>query len=91
MLSSHASSQGWLRHAWLIPAVLAAAAIGLLCWGAWVYGYDPALASTGSRTWWRPILQTDQDWTLVVTMALLLGAAWRLLVAAPAPAASRSG
>ena len=41
-MSSHASGQaGWPRHAWLVPAALAAAAIGLLCWGAWVYGYDP--------------------------------------------------
>ncbi len=33
----------------------------------------------GLHAWWRPILQTDQDWTLVATMALLLaglGAYW---------------
>ncbi len=72
VLSPQASSRGWVRHAWLLPAALAAAAICLLCWGAWVYGYDPRWLS-GSRAWWRPILQTDQDWTLVVTMALLLG------------------
>ena len=72
MLAPQASSRGWVRHAWLLPAVLAAAAICLLCWGAWVYGYDPRWLA-GSRAWWRPILQTDQDWTLVVTMALLLG------------------
>jgi hypothetical protein len=71
-LAPQASSRGWVRHAWLLPAALAAAAICLLCWGAWVYGYDPRWLS-GSRAWWRPILQTDQDWTLVVTMALLLG------------------
>jgi hypothetical protein len=71
-LAPQASSQGWVRHAWLLPAVLAAAAICLLCWGAWVYGYDPRWL-TGSHAWWRSILQTDQDWTLVVTMALLLG------------------
>ena len=72
MLSPQASSQGWLRHGWLVPAVLAVAAMCLLCWGAWVYGYDPRWL-TGSRAWWRSILQTDQGWTLVVTMALLLG------------------
>ena len=72
MLSPQASGQGWARHAWLLPAVLAVAAICLLCWGAWDYGYDPRWLS-GSRAWWRPILQTDQDWTLVVTIALLLG------------------
>ncbi len=57
---------------WIIPAALAAGAIALLCWGAWVYGYDPGWL-TGSRAWWRPIMQTNQDWTLVGTMALLLG------------------
>ncbi|MDX6422264.1 MAG: hypothetical protein QOG28_6884 [Trebonia sp.] len=72
MLSPQASGQGWLRYAWLLPAVLATAAICLLCWGAWVYGYDPRWLS-GSPAWWHPILQTDQDWTLVVTLALLLG------------------
>ncbi len=72
MLLPRASSRGWVDHAWLLPAVLAAAALCLLCWGAWVYGYDPRWLA-GSRAWWHPILQTDQDWTLVVTMALLLG------------------
>jgi hypothetical protein len=72
VLSSQASSQGWLRHAWLVPAVLAATAISLLCWGAWTYGYDPGWLAA-SRAWWRPVLQTNQNWTLVVTMALLLG------------------
>jgi hypothetical protein len=57
---------------WLLPAVLAAAAICLLCWGAWIYGYNPGWLA-GSHDWWHPILQTSQDWTLVVTMALLLG------------------
>src|ERR1700722_11756597 len=78
-MSSHASGQpGWQRHAWLIPAVLAAALIGLLCWGAWVYGYHPQWLS-GSRAWWRPAFQTDQDLTLLAAMALLfagLGAYW---------------
>ena len=55
-----------------LPAVLAAAAIGLLCWGAWVYGYDSHRFAR-SPAWLRDILQTDQSWTPVVTMALLLG------------------
>jgi hypothetical protein len=71
VLSSQASSQGRFRHVWLIPAGLAAAAVGLLCWGAWVYGYD-ALWFTRSPAWLRDILQTDQNWTPLVTMALLL-------------------
>jgi hypothetical protein len=71
-LAPQASSQGWVRHAWLLPAVLAAAAIGLLCWGAWVYGYDSHWFAR-SPAWLRAILQTDQNWTPVVTMALLLG------------------
>ena len=70
-MSSQASSQGWLRHVWLIPAGLAAAAVGLLCWGAWGYGYD-ALWFARSPAWLRDILQTDQNWTPLVTMALLL-------------------
>ena len=72
MLSPQASSRGWVHHVWLLPAVLAAAAICLLCWGAWVYGYDPDWLN-GSRAWWRPILETSQSWTLVVTAAMLLG------------------
>ena len=72
-MSSQVPSRGWRRHAWLIPAALAAAAIGLLCWGAWVYGYD-AHRFARSPAWLRDILQTDQNWTPVVTMALLLGA-----------------
>jgi hypothetical protein len=52
--------------------VLAAAILCLLCWGAWVYGYNPRWLS-GSGDWWHPVLQTDQDWTLVLTMVLLLG------------------
>jgi hypothetical protein len=71
-MSSHASGQaGWPRHAWLVPAALAATAIVLLCWGAWVYGYDPHWLN-GARTWWQPLLRPDQDWTLVTTMALLI-------------------
>src|ERR1700740_1842736 len=71
-MSPLASGQtGPLRHAWLIPAGLAAAAVGLLCWGAWVYGYD-ALYFARSPAWLRDTLQTDQNWTPLVTMALLL-------------------
>jgi hypothetical protein len=72
VLAPQASSQGWLRHAWLLPAVLAAAILCLLCWGAWVYGYNPHWLS-GASDWWHPVLRTDQDWTLVLTMVLLLG------------------
>ena len=73
MLAPQASSRGWVSYAWLLPAVLAAAAICLLCWGAWVYGYDSHWFAR-SPAWLRGILQTDQNWTPVVTMALLLGA-----------------
>jgi hypothetical protein len=68
---SQTSSQGWLRYAWPFPTALAAVAIGVLCWGAWVYGYDPDWLS-GGYSWWRPFLSTSQDWTLVVTLVLLL-------------------
>jgi len=73
-MSSHASGQaGWHRHAWVVPATLAATAIGLLCWGAWVYGYDPRWLD-GSTAWWRPVLATSQNWTLVGTTALFVAA-----------------
>lgn len=78
-MSSHASGQvGWYRYAWLLPAALAAGAIGLLCWGAWVYGYHP-LWFVHSPEWLRTIMQTDQNWTPLATMVLLLtglGAYW---------------
>lgn len=71
-MSSHAARQaGWRRHVWLFPAVLAAAAIGLLCWGAWVYGYDPRWFAN-SPAWLRDVMQTDQNWAPLATMALLL-------------------
>jgi hypothetical protein len=71
-LPSETSGQGWTRYAWSFPAALAAVAIGVLCWGAWVYGYDPNWLG-GAYSWWRPFLSTNQDWTLVVTLGLLLG------------------
>ena len=71
MLARASGQAGWQRHAWLLFAALAAAAIGLLCWGAWVYGYDPGWLN-GSRAWWQPLLRTNQDWTPVATMALLV-------------------
>ena len=71
-MSSHASGQaGWSRHAWLVPAALAAMAVSALCWGAWVYGYDPGWLN-GSRAWWEPLLRTNQDSTIIATMALLV-------------------
>jgi hypothetical protein len=71
-MSARVPSQADLRwHIWLLPAALTAAAISLLCWGAWVYGYDPTWLS-GSYSWWRPVMKNDQYWTLVVTMALLV-------------------
>jgi hypothetical protein len=70
--SSHASGQaGWQRQAWLLPAALAAAAVGVLCWAAWVYGYAPDRLN-GSRAWWQPLLRTDQNVTIIATMALLV-------------------
>jgi hypothetical protein len=78
-MSSHAvRAAGWHRHAWLLPAVLAAAAIGLLCWGAWVYGYNPDWFAR-SPAWLRDIMRPDQNWTPLATMALLvtaLGSYW---------------
>ena len=71
-MSSHASGQaGWPRHAWLVPAALAATAIGLLSWGAWRYGYDSHWLDN-AHAWWQAVLRPDQDWTLVATMALLV-------------------
>jgi hypothetical protein len=63
---------------WLVPAALAAVVIGLLCWTAWFYGYDPRWLA-GSPAWWQSTLRPDEDWTLVSAMALLaagLGAYW---------------
>ncbi|HUN30879.1 MAG TPA: hypothetical protein VMU95_02580 [Trebonia sp.] len=66
----------WSRNAWLVPAALAVALIGLLCWGAWRYGYDPRwLTDSG----WRPVLRTSQNWTILTAAGLLftgLGGYW---------------
>ena len=71
-MSARVPSQADLRwYIWLLPAALTAAAISLLCWGAWVYGYDPTWLS-GSYSWWRPVMRNDQGLTLVATMVLLL-------------------
>ncbi|HEY0933582.1 MAG TPA: hypothetical protein VGD91_07565 [Trebonia sp.] len=58
--------------------MLAAALLILLCWAAWVYGYNPGWLA-GSRAWWRGMLRPDQDWTLATAMILLatgLGSYW---------------
>ena len=60
------------RRRWLLPAVLAAGAIGLLCWGAWVYGYHPRWFAH-SPAWLRDIMQTDQDWTPLAVPQLAHG------------------
>ena len=72
-----AARQDWLRHAWLLPAALAAAAIWMLCWNAWGYGYNPHWLR--SHVGWTPLLGTDKELTPTVTMLLLLtglGAFW---------------
>ena len=71
-MSARVPSQADLRlHIWLLPAVLTAAAISLLCWGAVIYSHDPKWP-TDTQAWWRPALETNQNWTLVVTMGLLM-------------------
>jgi len=67
--SRAADSDNWRNHVWVLPAALAAAAIGLLCLDAWRYGYNPRwLAHT--HAWWGAALRPDQNWTLLVTIAL---------------------
>ena len=61
----------WRGYIWVLPAALTAAAISLLCWGAVIYSHDPKWP-TDTHAWWRPALETNQNWTLVVTMGLLL-------------------
>lgn len=66
------------RYAWLVPAVAAAVLISVLCWAAWVYGYDPGWFA-GSAGWLRLVLRPDQSWTLAAAMVLLaavLGTYW---------------
>lgn len=71
-MSAPAPGRAGLRwHIWLLPAALTAVAVALLCWGAWVYGYDPGWLS-GGYSGWRPVMATDQGWTLVVTTVALL-------------------
>lgn len=73
-MSAPASGRSGLRwHVWLLPAALAVAAVGLLCWGAWVYGYNPAWLS-GAYSWWRPVMETNHDGTLLATVGLLTAA-----------------
>ena len=62
----------WRRHAWLVPAVPAATAISLLCWGAWTYGYDPGWL-IASHAWWVPCCKRTRTGRSSSTMALLLG------------------
>jgi hypothetical protein len=46
--------------------------VGLLCWAAWTYGYDPR-ALSGSDGW-RSALRAGTNWTLVTAIALLAAA-----------------
>jgi hypothetical protein len=72
VLSSQPPDRGWPRHIWLVPAALAAVLIGLLCWAAWSYGYDPrSLSGSGG---WRSVLRAGANWTLVTAIALLTAA-----------------
>lgn len=71
-MSARVPGQADLRgYIWVLPAALTAAAISLLCWGAVIYSHDPKWPAD-TRAWWRPALETNQNWTLVVTMGLLL-------------------
>jgi hypothetical protein len=61
----------WRAYAWLLPAVLGAAATALLSWSAWItarYTTWPDL----HHAWWWILLRPDQDGTLEVTSALWL-------------------
>jgi hypothetical protein len=78
MLAARASSRRWPRYTWLLPAALTAALASLLCWAAWIYGYQPGRLS-GSGPWWRADLGPEHSWTLVVALVLLavvLGTYW---------------
>ena len=67
------SRSTWWRHAWVLPSVFGAFAVGFLCWGAWNYGYDPHWLTRGYG-WWQTLLQPGQNLTLIVTMALWIAA-----------------
>ena len=74
MLDKFSASQWtWRLYAWVPLSVLGGAMVGFLCWGAWIYGYNPQWLIQGSH-WWLAALQTNQNWTLIVTMLLWLGA-----------------
>jgi hypothetical protein len=62
----------WRPRAWVVPAILCAAAITVLCFAGWHYGYDPGwLAHT--HAWWTRLLAPGQNWAPAGT--LILGAA----------------
>jgi hypothetical protein len=61
----------WRHYAWVPSSTLGVVAVGFLCWGAWVYGYDPHWLGHG-HSWWLSALQVNQNWTLIATMALWL-------------------
>jgi hypothetical protein len=70
VISSGPRSQGsWRQHLWVIPAVLGALLVGLLCWGAWESGFHTGWLAHGPA-WLQTILRPDQNLTLLVTMAL---------------------
>jgi hypothetical protein len=62
----------WRLWAWVIPAILCAAAVTILCLAGWRYGYDPSWL-THSHGWWTRLLAPGQNWAPAGT--LLLGAA----------------
>jgi hypothetical protein len=62
----------------VLPALAGTAAVGFLCWGAWMYGYHPDWLNH-THSWWGAALASYQDWTLLVTLALWfagLGCFW---------------
>jgi hypothetical protein len=72
MLGQASVSRGtWRHYAWVLPSALGAAAVCFLCWGAWVYGYDPHWLSRG-HGWWLSVLQPAQSWPLIATTVLCL-------------------
>jgi hypothetical protein len=72
VISSGPRSQGtWRQHLWVVPAVLGAVLVALMCWGAWESGFHPQWLTQGPA-WRRTILRPNQNLTLLVTMALWL-------------------